>query len=1111
MLEQNGGLTIRQIDYAAERMLSSAKEGIDYVAREQGGIHKVEGNLLETLRSQVRITTLFGISELTREIRQIIFERASESGLVDSSLHDPTPQIIENQQSFVRALLGSNPRVIEQLAEIEAKIGIFEDVRHDVQDPNRRDRLNGFSQRVAIWKGVIGFVSRNLCGDDETRHLYQELVSRNQAQLSQPVERRGESADGTKTYKKSYRDRLQSVLENSRTDKFIDSATSAQQGKKLAGDLVDEYLNTAFTLNAVRALDRIQKPLTVRAMHRKLVACLDGRERDSNYEELIRKTDISNRYNEYEAEIRRIKNSGLPSDEEKQKLKQADETFRQSCAAHLESLRDINEESGESIDLITARQQLDELRVRTLEISASDMDATEKSRKLKELDDRFQDVLTPIANKVDRLFPHERSTDLTDVLENEDAVCTGKVAVLLAVSKYLGVNARANGVLEIMDNGTAGHVCFECDLPSGELLVIDSNFSNKAGLENKTDAELIEVIKRRNHGISDEDVTATLKFYKRAIANAEYIPEESRVLTYRLQRTDQIVESQSEVDSVRGTDYHSMRLDPYTGEKRVWVANVPFPHQITSPDKDGYLYMNSSFCNNTARHIAFKYPDIARYLFERQIEMSPYETKAHIGLAKLLDTQESIAYLARLKTENPTVYYDGVDCELADYYVRSGDIGAAIAVYEKIKVQNAARYFREIHRLSRSIVNSTNPNSPDYPERIEQAKQILESIREETPEEFFKHKDNIDVLHTLYTGNEEARIALLEKFEQVAPDEFWTSIDVNRSSSPTRRLIDSYEKLARINASYNTCLASFYQRVKNNIPDYYVANAYKVAKISEPGSEIGLLEEAKQLNLSAFHAIVFNTVTLAQQLKKSGKIDEAIKLFKEAKEVNPDLFWNGKLDSTYEELVKLYESSGNIEEAISVCEEAKQKSRAFWKQSYLGGYHKLSSLLEKTGRTDEAITLVQEAREHDIRFFNPLVNNSGYIQLGLLFAKTGQLDQAIDVFRLGVNQDEEYWVNRSGQPTCMHLVDVYESHGQFQLAIDILTKLRNEDVEGWWKTGYYRITGFLDSVGVNDQASSIRTELIALYEEFKQSNPLYYRLIGYRALAKLYSEERRNS
>jgi|GEM_PF-2187818 len=1099
---------------SANQKLESSKRGVDYIAEEQGGAQKVEGNLHEALDAQGRITSLFGISGLTGELRNELFEKSATDVLIDRSAVEGSEQKIDNQATFVRVLFGNNRQVITQLAEIEAKIGLFKQVCGEVEDAERVEKIKGLLSRVKAWEKTLREVSDSLFGDNETRALYIELVSRNRNALINPSEVSIRSVDGTLSTrtKPSYRDRLKSVLENPRSDRFIESATDFKRGEELADELIDEYLETAFTLNTVRVLDRIQKPLSLRARHRKLIACLDGRESDPKYLELIQTAGLAEPFADYQRNIERIKKSGLAYDEEKSQLKQTKEEFKQLCRPHLESLSESGADTDEVIDLIDARQRVAGIQQKKLEIAASEATDLEKRTKLAELDNELQQLIIPIANKVDRLFPHEKSTNLTDVLENEDAICAGKVNVLLAVSKYLGLNARANGVMEIMDNGTSGHVCFECDLPSGDKLVIDSNFSNKAGLENKSDDELADVIRGRNPGIRDDEIAATLNYYRRAITDAEFIPPESRVLLYRLKNTGKVVQSQQEINEVRNTDYQSVRVDPYSGQKQVWSANVPFPHQITSPDRDGYLYINSSFCNNTAQFISPDYADVGRYLFERQIEMSPFEVKAHTGYARLLDTDEAIAYLSGLKQKLPSVYLDGANLVLADYQVRSGNIDAAVAIYEELKTRNLNLYYQEVHKLAKAIANSTDSTSDEHPERMERAKTLLSQVRDENPQAFYRNKDIVDTFYKLHDEDINGQIAILEDYERTSSEHFWTSVDLKLYSSPVRRLISHYESIIRQDPTNRTKLIKLYQLAKEKDPDFYVANASSIARVfgaerpDDSQVQLTTLAEARALNPQIFHSETQNTKALARHLADSDRLEEALGIYLESSMTNPDIYWSDKYDPTYIGLIRLYESAGQIDKAIEVCTEARDKSRVFWKQSYNAGYSKLVELFTESNQLNEAIMLCREAQEKDPDFFNPSVEDSGYIQLSLLYAKSGQIEEAISLLSNGKSQDKQYWISQYNEPTCMHLVDMYTKSGQTNQAIETLNELRNQNPDGYWQSNYFRIVELYESIGEHDKAQALRKELIAAYEGLRESNESSYSMHGYARLAQLYDD-----
>lgn len=1095
MLEQNDNL-LQHIHQAAEKKLKLTNPGIVYLVEQQGGkIHSAESNFLELLSAQNRAISLLGISELTAELRQVIFEQSESSAFIDSSYYDSTPQVIDNQDSFVKRLLGTNPQAISKLAEIEAKIAIFNSAKQKVNSLDRKYHIEQYSQKIAAWQKVIEAVSASLCSDDQTRTLYQELITKIKDKLSQSTEN-----------KKSYEERLVSVLENPRSDRRIEAITESSNGAKIAGQLIDEYLQTGFTLNAMRVLDRIQKPLTPRAIYRKIIFHLDGKESSPDYEKIIKNPDFATHHELYKKQAEQIEQLKLPPNDEKKQINQAREDFVLKVTEGHTLIGD------ETVDLIAISAQIDQIQKKAEEIRSSNLDTVEKRKLLVELDDKLEQALIPIANKVARIFPHENATTLTEVLEDEEAICAGKVNVLLATAKYLGLNARANNVLEILDSNTDGHTCFECTLPSGDQLVIDANFNNRVDLRNKADSEIVDDVKKRRTSISDEELNEAVQMLKKMVSNSYFVPEESRVLIYRLQKTDTFVATQSETDSTRETEYSTIRVDPYTGNKRVWTATVPHPHQATGPDTDGNLHINSALCNNSIREISSENKLAILYMCQKQIELTPFDIKIHTYYAKQLENQDAEAYLASLRNTNPIVYRDGMDCFLAEHYVESGKIEEAIAVYKEMQEENESRYYQEIHKL---IIALVGPVDLDASQQIhaEKARQILESALAQNPSAFFAHVENTTKLCALLDGPQ-ARIAILKECKQVAPKEFWSIPAINVNLAPVLQLIENYKLESENHQSYQSELKQLCTEMKTRAPEYYIANVHLlVSKIVGENEEnrkiIQVLEEAKKLNPSLFHATPLNTSALAKHIFIEGDITAANEVFAEAERTNPELFWDSMVGATYEKQAALYEDANEIELAIAIYERAKEKSSLFWTQSPSAGYDKLVILLKKAGRLQDAIAVLSEAGQKDRDFFNPFYDEIGYMQQALLLMEVGQTDEAIRILNLGRDTDEKFWggSGSSSEPHCMKLVDVYHEVGQIHMAIAVLHELKTNSSHSYWKAAdYYKIVALLESSGNQTKAQETKQELIALYEDLKHADQYIYQLYGYVPLAKLYKE-----
>ncbi|NMB56847.1 hypothetical protein GYA19_02815, partial [Candidatus Beckwithbacteria bacterium] len=816
----------KQIGSAAKDRLAKSSLGMTYVLQEQGGVKIAEDDTLKlSPEKQAQVINLLGITELTSQLRHSLFEQAELGSLTDASAPSPEVKAITNQDEFARELLGENPKLIDKLAEITAKAQVFTSALG--QQPSEATRE--IEVKVQTWECTIDEIARTLCSDEAEKANYLRLVEDNIAKLNSPSQRTINGADGQPktTAVESYASRLSRLIQKPRAIEYISSYIGFHQGETLADNVVDEYLETAFTLNAVRVLDRIQRPLGFNGKFRKLTSCLEGREVDQAYTQIIESNGLNDDFIKLRSEIKQVHNSSFTDDEKKQKIQELNDNFKERCRPIIEGSFTKDTDRDEAIDLVDTRDRIAELSRQASEINKSGLSEGEKKQRLAVLDRQMQSLLVPIANKVDRLFPHKGSTNLADVLEKEDAICAGKVNVLLAISKYLGINARANSVKEILDNNTAGHVCYECDLPSGAKLVVDANFSNKYGLEGKTDDELIARIRRNNPGISDPEVESSLRYTHLAIANARFIPTDSRVLIYTTENTGGIVTGDEQLQEARNNPNLLIRINPYTGQKEIWKANIPYPHLITSPDKDGYLHINSSFTNNTAHFTTRDYAEVGVYLFKKHIEMSPYDARAYTGLAGLLPEGEGINFLEKIKDTQPALYWEGMSTNHALMYAHQGNLEAAAYLFEETKVKNPSAYYKKIHELSQHFRNKADKETGEEAVRLKtKAKELMEAARMNNPSVFYSDQFNVTEMIRVYEDKIDKKIEVYEQFRETQETGFWGTGDY---IPPFQKLMELYLEQAKKDPALKSKAIEFATEIKAREPRYYTKKAHSYA------------------------------------------------------------------------------------------------------------------------------------------------------------------------------------------------------------------------------------------------------------------------------------------
>lgn len=1084
----------KQIKTSATDKLAQSSLGLAYVLKEQGGINITKDeNLSLTPEIRTQVTSLLGISELASQLRQSLFEQAAENSITDSSKSEPAARTVANQTEFVQELLGNHPKLPEKLAEIEAKARLLSNALNTQPTSETAQELQ---TKVSTWQHTINEVAQILSASEAEKARYQSMVETDTQHLQ---------TSSAKNPEKSFEERLKKLIQKPRALRLISFQIDAREGGVLADKVIDEYLETAFTLNAVRVLDRIQRPLNPKAKFQKLISTLEEREHDPRYIRLIQRNGLALVFVQLQRQINATQESSLTYDEKEEKIEQLKQNFIELCRPEIENTRELDQD--EIIDIVEIRKQIAGLFQEAEAIRSSNSNQQEKKQQLAVLDKRMVSLLVPVANKVDRLFPHQYATNLTQVLENEEAVCAGKVNVLLAISKYLGLNARANSVEEHLDNGTEGHVCYEGDLPSGARLVIDANFSNVRKQDGKTDTELMERIKRNNPEADSEKLERSLRYAKLARANSKFIPEDSRVLIYTTESLSQTITDDEQFDSLKKDPHLLVRVNPYTGAKEVWKSTVPHPHLLTFPDKDGYLYINSSFTNNSSHFLRKDYVDVGIYLFKKHIEMSPFDARAYTGLAGLLPEKEGFDFLERIKADKPLLYWEGMSIDHAMMYAYGGNLDAALPIFEETKHKNPSAYYKEIHSLVRLLDSEARKNKGEGGKKLkDQAVALMEQARKDNPQAFYAHSLNVYEMTDLYSHDADKEIEVYEEFEKANELKFW---DENSSWPPFQRLMDKYKQQAKDDKDSFNLAVEFLDKIKARVPNhyarnlgYYISGLYVHGDRENPSQAIALLEGAKNESATAFFENEHNASILGRAYQGQEQTDLAIALYEEARAHNPNAFWNG-MDSLYKTLAEVYKDKGQLDAAIALYEEAKSKSTQFWDSSSREGYSDLADLYAETGRVSEGIALFVEAQAKDPSFFNPSFGERGYLSLAAFYKENGQQAEAIKTLLQGQEQDEEFWKDR--YPHAVKLAEYYEDNGQIAEAIAVLEQLKQENEE-YWQTRYYRIAELYEKNGNPEKALEIRSELIPLYEALKSSDPEeYYRFAA--ALARLYAQE----
>lgn len=360
----------KQIGDSATERLTKSLLGTTFVTEEQGGVKITEDELLNlSPELQTQLTNLLGITGLAAQLRHSLFEQASLGVIKDSSESTLEPRVISNQNEFIQELLGKNPKLIDKLAEITAKARIFK----EALGQQTGEITQKIDIKVNTWEHTIDEIALSLCSNETEKSSYKHLVEGNIEKLNNPSQRiiRGASGQPQIASVESYASKLKRLIKNPRAVELISSHMNPEQGKILADSIIDEYLETAFTLNTIRVLDRIQRPLGFNGKFRKLTSCLRGRETDPAYARIIESNGLDEIYRKLTNEIKQVKSLVLTKEESKEEIKKLNDNFRERCLPILQKSFSDEKDDEEAIDIVDVKNRITDLMRQANEINLS--------------------------------------------------------------------------------------------------------------------------------------------------------------------------------------------------------------------------------------------------------------------------------------------------------------------------------------------------------------------------------------------------------------------------------------------------------------------------------------------------------------------------------------------------------------------------------------------------------------------------------------------------------------------------------------------------------------------------------------------------------------------
>jgi len=732
----------QQIITETKSHIAGKSREVIYTSEVQGGLKDSE--LFPSLRSQSESMSLLDLANLTRDLREKILSHSISDQIVDSSKRYSRRPVF-NQNSLTKEILGQHPKILNDFSTVLCRAQFFLEY---AKDHNTIPEIEEISQRVQAWEHTIREVSLSLTNNEE--------------ELNQLISKNYESMFGQNN--------------SSAQEKYIEETVAyfnnPELSEKVVEGLFDSYMESAFTINTLRVLDRVQRPLSGRDRYIRMVGVLQGKYQDEKYSKFIRDNNIESAYKNIILEISKINSDSSKTVQEKDRdIEQLTTRFKEDYLPKLDS----PELDDSGIDIVKIRDQLDDLNKRKLQIERGNFSPEQKRITLEKLDSEFKELLIPIANKVALIFPHyavtQERTNLSDVLDNQESICAGKVNIFLSISKFLGVNGRANVVLEMLDGSDEEHICFECDLPSGDRLVIDGNFSNKSDPEN--------------------------------------IPINSEILIYSLRNSGRVQTSLDNDTEQSRAEFETVRYNPDNGKREIWISTVRKPHLITAPDRDGNTFLNSGFINNSKAK--------GWYLLERGIEINPNLPKLYSKTYDSIPAEERYSFIQKTMESSEEMYLQALSIrhiELLEKSANSGDTTEEARqvqeIVSKLKESNPKVLVSELYKL----LDMTNTFSDEV------KASLIDYSMNSYPKIFFSNTENVTSSTLFYRRRPDKVNSIYEEFMKQNENLFWEDINNFLNYINNFRFIDIPD--------FNNTAKSLIESAKQKQPNYYKKNVGKI-------------------------------------------------------------------------------------------------------------------------------------------------------------------------------------------------------------------------------------------------------------------------------------------
>jgi len=193
-------------------------------------------------------------------------------------------------------------------------------------------------------------------------------------------------------------------------------------------------------------------------------------------------------------------------------------------------------------------------------------------------------------------------------------------------------------VLVTLENATS-HICLEVDSFTQTKIIIDGNYPSAHDLRSYSDEDIVRYVDRliTERKIPASERKKAIANFKKYRANSFCIPLSLNVLIYTLTPTGRKAEN-----DYRCQESEAIRLCPYTGERKIWQANIPFPHLLIAPDRPREVISSGYHYNlGVLYHVQGK-PEEAEQQYLEALRINPNYADAHYNLGVLYINQERV-------------------------------------------------------------------------------------------------------------------------------------------------------------------------------------------------------------------------------------------------------------------------------------------------------------------------------------------------------------------------------------------------------------------------------------------------------------------------------------